>query len=967
MSSPERITPSQSQRAAIEADPRPQLVLAGPGAGKTFCLIERIRHLIEVRGIPAERIYAFTFTNKAAEEVSERLNQLGVSAADVKRSTIHRFCVDTLREFGSRVNVPDGFGVADEDYQLSVMWRLEANPRKHKALLGAFALARLRGGADDQLSGAYARKFEKYLEILKEHHLLDFDQLLVKTAELLQHVPEVGAEVRARWSAILVDEFQDLNRVQYAIVRELARDHQNIFAVGDFDQSIYGWAGADTSVFSDYINDFGISAPISLKENRRCPTQVFALARKLVDANTPLLAGLAPIVADKQSPFEVAAVGFEDHDAEVAWIIRDIQEQAREHRLPLGEFALLYRKHEIGDIAEPALLSAGIPCRLAHGRAVAEDPVVAYVAAALRVIASSDDQLLQEAFLSLVLPKTLMNQVKAECEASSEAPIDRLRRRWRDRDEDGRKIRRGLYALKNFAAIARRHTDLGNLAEELLSQRVGEYRTPLEREHLLISDPETLPQAMALAFRLNGAIQHHRAVSLPPLGGAEIPLKAILHEIGVRTVHVGQAPAHNTEPISRAECSELGVPITVFKAAQALNSKKFSATFQSFTAIDLETTGKDIASCEVVEIGAVRVRDGRVVAEFHELVKPAIEIEAQASAVHSITAADVANAPSFAEVWPRLRDFCGNDMLVAHNGYRFDFPVLRRMAAGLPGVSSMSTYDTLPLAKELYPDSRRLENLAHKFGVDTGRSHSAIDDARALAKVFLRLTEAKLSLTRKACLVNVLDHLGVALALTGPHGDGSEGKVLLDISRAYALSAHSECLQYYDTMRDELGDASLPTVDDVIDALGGRERMLRIQAQKSADDRYPMAMQRIRRLLAGTQGAPLNEQISTFLERVALSFADGQTPDHERVNLLTLHSTKGLEFSRVYVVGVEDGQFLGERPSKKEIEESRRVLYVGMTRAKDRLVLTRTATRGAKVTGGTQFLDEMGLTLRSPS
>ena len=216
----EILRPSQSQRAAIEAEPRPQLVLAGPGAGKTYCLIERIRHLIEVRRVPAGRIYAFTFTNKAAEEVAERLNDVGASTTDAKRSTIHRFCVDILREFGPRVNVPVGFGIADDEYQLSLMWRFEANPRKHKSLLAAFALHRLRG---DDLGGNYGRKFEAYNAELKKQNLLDFDQLLTKTVELIQHVPDAGAEIRGRFDAILVDEFQDLNRVQYALVREIVK------------------------------------------------------------------------------------------------------------------------------------------------------------------------------------------------------------------------------------------------------------------------------------------------------------------------------------------------------------------------------------------------------------------------------------------------------------------------------------------------------------------------------------------------------------------------------------------------------------------------------------------------------------------------------------------------------------------------------------------------------------------------
>ena len=566
-----------------------------------------------------------------------------------------------------------------------------------------------------------------------------------------------------------------------------------------------------------------------------------------------------------------------------------------------------------------------------------------------------------------MLPKTLMNAVKAEAESSSEAPIDRLRRRWRDKDEAGRKIRRGLYAVKNFNAVSRRHTSVANLIEELLAQRVGEYKTPLEREHSRISDPETIPEAIALAIRISSAISYDRPVTVPVLGGAGIALKAILHEVGVRTVHVSDAKLPNADQLTEYECEKLGMPVTLFKAAQILTAKKFSSTFSDFISIDLETTGKDVANCEVVEVGAVRVRNGKPVAEFHSRVKPTIPIEPGATATHGLSAADVANSPSFAAVWPSLQDFCGNDMLVAHNGYRFDFPIIKRMAAGLPGTASLSTYDSLPLAKELNPDSRSLENLAHKFGIDTGRSHSALDDAKTLARVFVRLTEAKLGVTRKACLAGVLDQLAVALALTGPHADDSEAKLLLDCGRTSALGSYSQCLDNYEAGRAETNDAALPTRDDLIEALGGRERMLRIQAEKSADERYPIAMMRIRRLLAGTEATSMKEQIGTFLERVALSFADGQTPDNERVNLLTLHSTKGLEFSRVYIVGVEDGQFLGERTTKPELEEARRVLYVGMTRAKDRLVLTRSMTRGAKVTGGTQFLDEMGLTLRSPS
>jgi DNA helicase-2/ATP-dependent DNA helicase PcrA len=170
--------------------------------------------------------------------------------------------------------------------------------------------------------------------------------------------------------------------------------------------------------------------------------------------------------------------------------------------------------------------------------------------------------------------------------------------------------------------------------------------------------------------------------------------------------------------------------------------------------------------------------------------------------------------------------------------------------------------------------------------------------------------------------------------------------------------------------RERGTDETLPGVDEVIEALGGTKLMVKIRTEKTAHERYPSTMLRLRRLLSHVEDGPLHAQIQTFLERVTLSArGDGVDVDRERVNLLTLHSTKGLEFSRVYVVGCEDAQLPGRPPSgeeapKSEVEEARRLLYVGMTRAKDRLVLSRAAVRRGNQTGGHRFLDEMGLVPR---
>ena len=277
-------------------------------------------------------------------------------------------------------------------------------------------------------------------------------------------------------------------------------------------------------------------------------------------------------------------------------------------------------------------------------------------------------------------------------------------------------------------------------------------------------------------------------------------------------------------------------------------------------------------------------------------------------------------------------------------------------------------YDSLPLSRELVTTSNKLVNLARQFGIDTGQSHRALDDTRALAQVLLALGDMKLQRARKTALVDLLGHLGIALALSDVETLNEEALLFRGIARVFALGPYSNVREWYE--RECGDDITIPGADELVALLGGEELMKKLSIVKSADERYPAAMQRLRRLLAEIPDGSLGDQLSLFLERAVLSKLDGQEPERMRVNLLTLHSTKGLEFSRVYVVGAEDDQLPGSSgtkpPKPEEIEEARRLLYVGMTRTQDRLVMTRVATRGGKPTGGHRFLDEMSLTPRSP-
>jgi superfamily I DNA/RNA helicase len=202
--------------------------------------------------------------------------------------------------------------------------------------------------------------------------------------------------------------------------------------------------------------------------------------------NTPIFADRVVPKTDRDSPFPVCAVGFETDDEEEAWIIDDVRRDRAEHGHDWGDVALLYRTHDIGNGLEAALLNAGIPCRLAQGRALSEDPTVGYVIAALRVIAYPDDDLMRDAFFSVVLPRPLFDEARAQAEAARQSlgrQLKYMAARLPRAHENGRQIRRALADWRNLAALGKNHATLGALVQELLSRRVGKVRSVLDDRH----------------------------------------------------------------------------------------------------------------------------------------------------------------------------------------------------------------------------------------------------------------------------------------------------------------------------------------------------------------------------------------------------------------------------------------------------------------------------------------------------
>ena len=918
--------PLPQQRRAIDARLGPVLVVAGPGAGKTYCLIARIEHLIAT-GMDPHRICAVTFTNRAAEEIALRL---GDRAEQITRGTIHAFCLAVLREFDNDAGLRRGFGVADEPYQRVILSRLNVPMDRRGQLLTLFSRHRFQGY---RLTEGDARLFREYVSWLRARNMVDFDELITRAEPLADRVA-------GRWDYVLVDEFQDVNAVQYDLLKKLVEPHGNFFAVGDDEQSIFAWTGADPYVLERFHRDYDV-VPIILDKNRRCSRQIFETARRVLAQNPQLFQ--KQLTADRESPHAVVAHGCRDEHEEATWLLDDLRNDRTASGLSWGDYAILYRKHKLGEHIEGRLLRAGIPCRLARGRSLIEDEVIGYVIAALRVVRNPGDPAAMHTFAKSVLSQHFLQEVEAALSANSDFLVSAraLAERRAAKDPDTRKLWRLIYQLENLRTLPRSHGTLPAVIEEILSQTVGPYRNKLEERHDELTDPADLPQAVALAEQLQQAGE----ISFAPRGGVEIALRGMLAAAGFRKL-----PRAPVGTVIDADA------LTVFKALQLLDAGKLDTTLERYVTFDFETTDNDAATCGVVEIGAARVVNGEIVDRFHALVNPFRPISPKATAVHGYGDADVRTAPAFGEVWPQFRAFVGDDVLIAHNGMKFDVPVLRRLAAGRDGVGTLAFYDTFPLVRSLSQDSAKQEDIAHRFGIDCGRAHHALDDAITLAHVYRQLQKQRAARARKAVLSNVLDYLGLALALEG--GDGSERNLLFDIARRHTLGRYSDALEFYATSRTD----STPTLEEVITSLGGRALMTRLRAQRDPAQRYATAVARLNALVSeGT----LEESIDLLLERVALSTSEGVELAPDRVNLLTLHSTKGLEFSRVYILGVEDYELLGYQSTTDEVEEARRLLYVGMTRARDRLVLTRVERRFGRDTGGSSFLEEMGLTAPS--
>jgi len=393
-----------AQREAVLYEGGPLLILAGAGSGKTRVLAYRVAHLIRGRGVPPDRILAVTFTNKAAGEMRDRIGQLvGERIAErVWIGTFHRVCGRLLRRWGERIGLAPRFVIYDEEDQRAALRealrRLNLDERRIPpgAVLAAISAAK-NEGTDlpeyERRATAYfeqmvAAVWREYQRILAEHNALDFDDMLLETLRLFAACPDVLADCQERFLHILVDEYQDTNPVQFALLSALAARHRNLCVVGDVDQAIYGWRGADIRNILEFERDFPDARIIPLEQNYRSTKTILEAAEHLIRHNPHRYPKRLWTENPAGEPLTVYAA-WDEHD-EARFVVEEIRRlQACGH--PLRACAILYRTNAQSRQFEEALLRAGIPYQVVGALRFYERREVKDLLAYLRVLINPRD------------------------------------------------------------------------------------------------------------------------------------------------------------------------------------------------------------------------------------------------------------------------------------------------------------------------------------------------------------------------------------------------------------------------------------------------------------------------------------------------------------------------------------------------------------------------------------------------
>jgi DNA helicase-2/ATP-dependent DNA helicase PcrA len=364
------------QRQAVSAGTGPVLVVAGPGSGKTRVLTQRVAYLIAVEGVRPWQILAVTFTNKAARSMEQRVQAaLGEQATEgMMLGTFHAICARILRREADHLPIENNFVIFDSDDQerivKGIIKEFNLNDKLYRANTVHAAISRAKNeliGAEDFPIITYRDEVTKrvYIEYQKRliaSNAVDFDDLLVYTARLLEENPTVRDKYAQRFRHVLVDEFQDTNLAQYALVKHLASVHRNIFCVGDPDQSVYRWRGADYRNVMRFEQDFPDAKVILLEQNYRSRQNILDAATGVIDRAHNRRK--KQLFSERGAGEKITFYEAPDDYAEASFVVDSIAQLVASHQFEPGECAVMYRTNAMSRLLEEAFLQARLPYRL---------------------------------------------------------------------------------------------------------------------------------------------------------------------------------------------------------------------------------------------------------------------------------------------------------------------------------------------------------------------------------------------------------------------------------------------------------------------------------------------------------------------------------------------------------------------------------------------------------------------------
>ena len=399
-------TLNKEQQEAVKQTEGPLLIMAGAGSGKTRVLTHRIAYLIDEKDVAPRNILAITFTNKAAREMKDRVAQLvGPESHYMWVSTFHSMCVRILRRDIERIGYSKNFSIIDSSDQLSVMKQILKNlnidPKQYdpRAMLAQISNRKNELITPEQATDTANNYYEKqvaeiyhaYQKTLRKNHVLDFDDLIMETIHLFKRVPEVLTYYQHRFQYIHVDEYQDTNHAQYYLIKQLASRFQNLCVVGDSDQSIYRWRGADITNILSFEKDYPSAKTIFLEQNYRSTKSILDAANHVINHNT----GRKPkkLWTDNDDGKNITYYQAGTEREEAYYITEKIQDLVREGTYSLDDIAILYRTNAQSRAVEDTLLKANMAYQMVGGLKFYDRKEIKDIIAYLRLITNPADDI----------------------------------------------------------------------------------------------------------------------------------------------------------------------------------------------------------------------------------------------------------------------------------------------------------------------------------------------------------------------------------------------------------------------------------------------------------------------------------------------------------------------------------------------------------------------------------------------